>query len=56
MSVNVDEVEEKRASFTGMRGKKASFTGMRGKKAEDDLPNQDFADPVSRRRINSVPL
>jgi hypothetical protein len=45
-------VEEKRASFTGMRGKKASFTGMRGKKAADGVLAQDYADPVCRPAAN----
>ncbi len=52
-SASAAQVEEKRASFTGMRGKKAAFTGMRGKKAADGVLAQDYADPVGRRRINS---
>jgi hypothetical protein len=44
----MDQMQNKRASFTGMRGKKAAFHGMRGKKATDDsIDTRDIDSPVS---------
>jgi hypothetical protein len=44
----MDQMQNKRASFTGMRGKKAAFHGMRGKKANDDsIDTRDIDSPVS---------